>query len=49
MKKVRVLINEKDELAFMEVLGQMIERQRMSCNPVRLRRNGQSMIEISAS
>jgi len=49
MKKVRIFIHKKEERAFFEILSQMIERQRMSINPIRLRKDGKNMLELSAS
>ncbi|MDP3882226.1 MAG: hypothetical protein Q8Q31_05105 [Nanoarchaeota archaeon] len=48
MKKVRVLINEKDERAFLEILSRMIERQKMAVNPVGLRKDRKSVFELGS-
>ena len=48
MRRVRVLVNEKDERALVEILGQMIARQNMVVNPVKFRKDRKSIFELSA-
>jgi len=49
MRKVRVFVNEKDERAFMEILNQMMASQRMAVNPIKFRKDGKSILELSAA
>ena len=48
MKKVMLNVDSKDSKRLMEVLGEIIEKQSMSLNPISLNKEGKDKIEISA-
>jgi|GEM_PF-2241329 len=48
MKKVRVLVHRKEERAFLEVLQQMIEKQNIIIQPLKMRKDEKTLIELCA-
>ena len=48
MKKVVLNVYSKDSKKLMEVLGEIIEKQSMTLNPVNMNKEGKDKIELSA-
>ena len=46
-KKVKISVDSKDTKKLMEVLGEIMEKQKMELNPIKLNDSGKDIIELS--